>query len=289
MSEKQAPVSVIIPCYRCAESVGRAVASVAAQTLVPAEVILVDDGSGDGTVERLQALSAGYQDGWVRVLELPDNCGPGTARNAGWEKATQQYVAFLDADDSWHRRKVELQYLWMEANPFVVLTGHACFLIDDAGSEKLNMRLQRNEVSFRYVSPLQCLVSNRFPTRSVMLKRGLPHRFAHGKRHSEDFLLWCDICLDGYSCCRSEAGLAFMYKAPYGEGGLSKDLWKMQKGQMDTYIRLRRSGRVTWLSLPPLLVWSVMRFARRLIIKGARSIYPFLFVAKVLGRRKCRP
>ena len=55
-----APVSVIIPCFRCTKTIARALASVAAQTLRPAEVILVDDASGDGTRAVLHELQAYY-------------------------------------------------------------------------------------------------------------------------------------------------------------------------------------------------------------------------------------
>ncbi len=289
MGWQQAPVSVVIPCYQCGESVERAVASVAAQTIVPAEVILVDDGSADDTVERLHALKEAYHPDWICVVELPGNCGPGTARNAGWEKATQRYLAFLDADDSWHPQKIELQYSWMKTNPSAALTGHASVRIDDPCSDKVKKTFQRSGIGFHYVSPRRCLLSNRFPTRSVMLKRSLPHRFAPGKRHSEDFLLWCDICLDGHPCYFSEVVLAFMYKEAYGEGGLSGDLWEMQKGQMDTYRRLQISGRITRMSLPPLMFWSVLRFARRLVIAGGRGINQPSTVAELWTRIRGRP
>ena len=285
MAGKQVPVSVIIPCYRCSGTIGRAVASVASQTMVPAEVILIDDGSRDGTLNRLQQLRDLFPGGWIRVIELPENAGPGTARNAGWEQATQQFVAFLDADDAWHPQKIELQYSWMDANPDVALSSHACVLADGDGSEKHKAHPATREITFRQISPRQCLISNRFPTRSVMLKRCLPHRFAPGKRYSEDFLLWCDICLDGYRCCRSEASLAFLYKAEYGEGGLSRNLWEMQKGQMDTYCRLRKSGRITELVLSVLLAWSVIRFVRRIMITRLRRNPGMWSAFRCMGRK----
>ena len=63
-----APVSVVVPCFRCADTIADAVASVAAQVLRPAEVLLVDDGSGDGTLERLEELAQAYPQGWIKVL-----------------------------------------------------------------------------------------------------------------------------------------------------------------------------------------------------------------------------
>src|SRR5258706_14692588 len=97
-----APVSVVVPCYRCADTIERAVRSVAAQTLRPAEVILVDDGSPDGTGAALERLRERFGADWIRIVRLPRNLGSASARNAGWELATQRYVAFLDSDDAWH-------------------------------------------------------------------------------------------------------------------------------------------------------------------------------------------
>lgn len=269
-----APVSVVIPCYKCADTIDRAVASVYAQTWRPAEVILVDDCSGEGTLHHLYGLEREYPDGWLRVIALNKNDGPGTARNAGWEQATQQYIAFLDADDAWHFQKIHIQARWMMKNPDVALTGHASMVLSDDGDSDL-VRYSEEEVQFNPISPRQLLASNRFPTRSVMLKRNLRHRFAPGKRYIEDFLLWCEVCLDDYPCFRSNMPLAFAFKADYGEGGLSGNLWKMQKGEMDVYRRLWFGERITSGAAVIWILFSVAKYARRIVInllsKGARS------------------
>ncbi len=105
-----APVSVVVPCFRCAPTVGRAVESVMRQTEPVQEIILVDDCSDDGTGAMLHDIAQRAGDGRVRVLALARNSGPATARNAGWNAAVGDYVAFLDADDAWHPRKIEFQY-----------------------------------------------------------------------------------------------------------------------------------------------------------------------------------
>ena len=117
-------VSVVVPCYRCARTVERAVASVAAQTALPMEVILVDDASSDGTREALLALRERHAPGWIKLVLLDKNVGAASARNAGWEQGAGQFIAFLDADDSWHPRKLELQYAFMASHPHVAVSGH---------------------------------------------------------------------------------------------------------------------------------------------------------------------
>ena len=118
----RAPVSVVIPCYHSAGTIERALDSVAVQSWLPAEVIVVDDAGDDGTPELLGLLAGKHP--WLRTVRLDSNQGSASARNAGWEAATQTLVAFLDADDAWHPRKLEVQTALMLGNPEVAITGH---------------------------------------------------------------------------------------------------------------------------------------------------------------------
>jgi glycosyltransferase involved in cell wall biosynthesis len=105
----QAPVSAVIPCYNCSETIEKAVDSIAKQTLIPQEVILVNDDSSDHTIDILQNLQNNYGKEWIKIIDLKQNVGPGQARNLGWESADQDYLAFLDADDIWLPEKLEKQ------------------------------------------------------------------------------------------------------------------------------------------------------------------------------------
>ena len=260
----QAQVSVIIPCYRCAYTIDRAVTSVATQTLQPAEVILVDDGSGDGTLQDLHRLQATYPEGWIKVVARQQNAGPGEARNAGWDVATQPYIAFLDADDSWHPQKIEIQYGWMLKHPEIALTGHTTIVFIDQGLTQT--RHDPLRADFRPVRKNRILWSNCFSTPCIMLRRKLAMRFAQGKHHSEDYHLWLTIACAGERMARCDLPLAYIHKAPYGASGLSAQLWKMQKGQLDTYRRIRQAGCVSFILYLPLLGWSWARFFRRLVV-----------------------
>jgi glycosyltransferase involved in cell wall biosynthesis len=262
-----AQVAVIIPCYRCAGTIERAVASVADQSLKPVQVILVDDCSGDETLQELVALQTKYGTDWIQVIALEKNLGAASARNAGWRAASQPYVAFLDADDAWHPHKIEIQLKWMLQHPEVALTGHACRLKPDVTACKDNLAhdVISMTAGFKSVDRWALLKSNPFPTRSVMVRSDLPHRFHPGKRYSEDYLLWCEMLLDGYAGYRSPLPLAFFFKASYGESGLSSNLWAMEKGELDTYRKLFRAGRIGGLLFPALCFWSVAKYARRLI------------------------
>jgi len=133
-------VSVIIPAYQAAETLGRALSSVAAQTAAPAEVIVVDDGSSDGTADVAETFRAVFAHCRFVVL-TQSNQGPGAARNAALQAATCKYVAFLDADDEWLAPHLKTTLGWLTSED-LLLAAHNEFLVED-GTETLNDSLSR--------------------------------------------------------------------------------------------------------------------------------------------------
>ncbi len=256
---------MVVPCYRCAGTIERAIRSVVTQSRRPAELILVDDASGDGTGAVLEELRARHGAGWIRIITLDRNQGPATARNAGWDAATQRYVAFLDADDAWHARKLEIQCAWMEAHPEFAVTGHASRqFAPDAGRQA-----DPGEGEAKAISKTALFLSNPFITPSVMLRREIAQRFEAGKRHMEDYLLWLEIALTGQKIARLPQVLAYIFKAPFGESGLSAQAWEMEKGELAAFTELLRRGYLgfgLWLLLSG---FSSVKFLRRLAILAA--------------------
>ncbi len=98
-------VSVIIPTYQRAHSVGRSIDSALSQTFSDLEVLVIDDGSTDGTDERVMSID----DPRVRYVRLPQNSGVAAARNRGIRESRGRYVAFLDSDDIWFPDKIARQ------------------------------------------------------------------------------------------------------------------------------------------------------------------------------------
>jgi len=97
-------VAVVIPLYNGAEFIERALRSVLAQTLQPAEIVIVDDGSTDGGVDVVRAVACG--DPRVIVLRQ-ENAGQSAARNFGVGHTTAELIAFLDQDDWWYPTHIE--------------------------------------------------------------------------------------------------------------------------------------------------------------------------------------
>lgn len=261
MTDK-ALVTVVIPCYRCARTIARALASVAAQTLRPAEVILIDDASGDDTRDVLKTLGQQFDPGWIKLVFLDINVGAGSARNAGWALASQPYVAFLDADDAWHFRKIEIQYGYMAAVPDVVLCGHGFRLLKQGVLPY--WEVNRGEV--QAVSKWAMLMSNRFVTPSVMIKRNIGHRFIERQRYMEDHMLWLRVVCSGERVIKLPIALAAIYKDPFGVTGLSSRVWLMERSDLGNYRRLYRDGCINAAQLAVLVTYSMLKYVRRLVI-----------------------
>ena len=106
-------VSVIIPTYNRIKTLPKAIDSVLQQTYQMIELIIVDDGSTDGTEEYVSSLD----DNRVKYVRNERNLGPAAARNVGANIANGKYLAFQDSDDVWQEQKIEKQYNKIIENP----------------------------------------------------------------------------------------------------------------------------------------------------------------------------
>lgn len=122
-------VSVIMPVFNGTAYLAAAINSVLAQTLPDWELIVIDDGSSDGSSSIAQA----YSDPRVRVLRNPHNLGLPLTRNRGLDEARGSYVAFLDSDDIALPQRLQNQVDFLEANPGIVAVGSAVQPIDAQG------------------------------------------------------------------------------------------------------------------------------------------------------------
>ncbi len=138
MSEHALRISAIIPVYNGAAYLGMAIDSILAQTLPPEEIIVVDDGSTDGSAGVAAAYGAA-----VRYHSQP-NAGIGAARNEGVALATGDLLAFLDADDLWMPDKLALQVAVLRADAAIDLVFGAMQEFCDASLDEVQRaRLRR--------------------------------------------------------------------------------------------------------------------------------------------------
>lgn len=126
-------ISCIIPVFNCERYIGESLDSVLAQTCPVSEILVVDDGSTDGTA----AVVAGYEDRGVRYVRQ-ENMGPAAARNRGVAGTGGGFVAFLDADDLWAPDKLERQVARFRERPELgfVITHFTSFWTPDLKEEE---------------------------------------------------------------------------------------------------------------------------------------------------------
>ncbi|MBM4135056.1 MAG: glycosyltransferase [Nitrospira sp.] len=128
--------SVVIPAYNAEQYVREALDSVARQTFTEYEIVVVDDGSSDGTPKQVACWAVDHPRIELRVIQQ-EHGGIGRARNAGVRGATGTYVAFLDVDDLWMERKLETVALYCQQPKAVELFCHDEWLEENGRRRRL--------------------------------------------------------------------------------------------------------------------------------------------------------
>lgn len=185
-------ISVVIPCYNNAPHVRLAVESALSQQPKPRQVIVIDDGSTDGSAEILKELSETRPE--VEAV-FQQNAGGSKARNAGLQRVTGNYIAFLDADDLWLPGKLKRQIELLESDTQAISTHTRVFNfqddINDLNREETERTLDRPSlkqlVEYHYVGP-SAMVFRAEPC----TKHGLRFRDEY-RNHAEDLLFCADL------------------------------------------------------------------------------------------------
>ncbi len=180
-------ISVIIPTYNRCELLQRAVLSVLKQTRPADEIIIIDDGSTDGTAELIPKK-------FPQILySRQENKGVSAARNAGIESASGEWIAFLDSDDTWLPRKLEYQQKSLVENPeFLICHTNEIWIRHGKRVNPLKKHQKSGGYIFEKCLPL-CVIS---PS-AVILHRSVFKRFGKfdtGLPVCEDYDLWLRIC-----------------------------------------------------------------------------------------------
>ncbi|MHB1128769.1 MAG: glycosyltransferase family 2 protein [Ilumatobacteraceae bacterium] len=266
MTETAASVSVVIPMFNSAATIERALESVAAQSLLPQEVIVVDDKSSD--------MSAGIVERWsnstlaIKLIRHSQNLGPSASRNTGWDHATQKFIAFLDADDAWHPEKLRIQIQLMQRDPTIALIGHEYDIgVDTRWDDLSTIDFKMSTFSFS-----DFLIKNRLSTPTVMLRRELSQRFASDQRFSEDYRLWMEIVSEYGSASFINLPLTRLFKSSYGDSGLSSEMGSMYFGELHTFSCLRKKRLIKRPIMILCMLWSTIKYCRRrLRLSGTKN------------------
>lgn len=189
-------ISVVIPLYNKRSTIVRAVRSVLSQSATVAEIIVIDDGSGD---EGAELVATEFGDS-VRIVRQA-NAGVSAARNAGVWLSTSKWIAFLDADDFWLPGHIEAFAAEAGRSPSMTIWGSAYFAEDEFGIRTIR-RLPDNLLTISgAINYFECCAEGRLPyqTSSVVASRSALMAvggFPLGVRSGEDLITWARLaCL----------------------------------------------------------------------------------------------
>jgi glycosyltransferase involved in cell wall biosynthesis len=286
------PVSVVIPTHNTSHLLTEAIDSVLAQTLPASEIIVVDDGSQDDTQERL----APYRN---RIQYLyQENQGVSATRNYGIRTARGDLIAFLDADDVWHPRKIELQVKALTENPDLGLLGTGTFdwpapVVPEAKGP-LSGAVAR-------VPWHQLVVKNYFTTSSVLVRHNLVTKvglFDSALSVAEDHDLWLrlaevstvanlDLPLTGY---RSVPG-SLSQRAKAMDAGMHRLLRKLDQRKVWDGKRLLRRKAFSYLHYSCAYMYGAEGRQKMALRNVLRSLawYPFPYRRSEVRMSLARP
>lgn len=239
-------VSVVVPAYNAAACIGRALDSVLAQSWADHELLVVDDGSSDGTA----AMLAVYGDR-VHVLTQA-NAGPAAARNLGLRQARGRYIAFLDADDWWLPAKLSRQVELLEQRPEIGFCSTATRVVTQDGAPAADWPCSCDgapllETLFVRSAAVSGSTSGVLARRELLLEAG---GFDASLRGFEDPDLWIRLAARAGYACIDEALTVVVRTA----GSVSSHLPRMRAA---TLASLRKNRAL----LPPALQGAYWRAA----------------------------
>ena len=189
-----ADVTVIIPAYRAAATIRRALASIAAQTLKPRAVVVVDDGSPDETFATANACRDLLRGIDFKLLKQA-NAGAGAARNRALNEVYTKYVAFLDADDEWMNDKLARSMTYLRDDNYVLIA-HDSIEVTGEASE----RIECAKLFQASAAPFVGLYCRGFLDTTTVVARLDAIREAGGfdttLPNAQDFELWLAILAD---------------------------------------------------------------------------------------------
>lgn len=267
-------ISVIIPCYNSSQTLFRAISSVSTQTYLPNEVIIIDDCSNDNnkTINLANELINLFPRLNIQLFQNFTNMGAAFSRNIGLKNAKGHFVAFLDADDIWHPKKLEIQVKYMSMNDDVFLTCHHFKMIDDVSNMPVLVeKFETDDLNFD-----RLVYSNQFSTPTVMMKNTGEFFFDQKQRYSEDYFLWLTISLSNKKIQKINLPLAFSFKEHYGSSGLSSHVLQMEYGELSNYCKLYSYKKITLYIFITASIFSLIKFFRRIIKTQLKKVYIFV-------------
>jgi glycosyltransferase involved in cell wall biosynthesis len=271
---------VVIPTYNSSATLQRALDSLYGQSLLPREIIVVDDGSDDW--EQSQRIAASCPERIpVRFIHLDKNQGVSTARNTGIAAAMGRYLAFLDSDDVWYRDKLAIQYGLMASrnldfsmHPYCHDMTRPAGDVDGAKDREAENRddaLPSPPPSLSTLSSWTPLLRND-STNSVMVLKERMVPYDTSLRRGEDFTLYMELLArPGCRALYIRQVLAGGFKSTIGASGLSQDVQGMHFGRMHALKKLIHEGKISRRQYSFGVVTETLKYPIRVLLVWLRA------------------
>jgi glycosyltransferase involved in cell wall biosynthesis len=240
------PLSVLVAAFNAERTIESTLRSVLAQTRLPHEIVVVDDGSTDRTSLVVQAVAR--REPTVRLVQQ-ENRGLAAARNAGIEAAEGELVSILDADDLWMPDYVSTMLELLDARPDAGIAYGDAWAFEDSTKR---VRRTSVEAPFRPPDPsppdapafLRELLERNFVYGSTTLPRHILVElggFDESLRASEDWEMWLRIAAAGYRGTSTRHRIALYRRQP---AQMSMDLPRMHAARREVYRRVAETHPV---------------------------------------------
>ena len=236
-NENKYKISVVIPTLNRINTLQRALDSVINQTYKPAEIIVVDNGSSDGTLKFLREQ-------YPKITILTENkIGVSSARNKGIKNSINQWIALLDSDDAWHTRKLEIQTSMLDSalKEYNLIHTDEVWFRNNKHINQMKKHKKQGGYIFERCLSLCCISPS-----SVIFKKNILDKvglFDESLPVCEDYDMWLKIC-------SSEEVLFAQDKLTYKYGGhkdqLSKSYWGMDRFRIKSIENIIKNFDLTY-------------------------------------------
>jgi glycosyltransferase involved in cell wall biosynthesis len=254
MKNEALKVSIIIPVYNSKLTIIDCLGSVLSQNYKEYEIIIIDDGSNDGSADIITAYLMSYS-GFYKLIKQA-NSGPSAARNTGIRNAKYDTIAFLDSDDiwaPWHLSDLLRYYVEYPEYPIISCTK------GDFSKKPGYAIINFKKMLYKCYIYSSCMI-----IRKNIIEK---YYFSESQKYSEDYGLWLDIASSGYNFlvlaqCSARPN---PQKRTHNIRGLSGNIWQMEYGELSNYKHLLDRQKIIMVHYIIICTFSFLKYINRII------------------------
>lgn len=267
-------VSIILPFFKAGRYVESIVNTLCAQSYKQFNLIVVDDGNGEGITDLIGALDASELKSSYIILKTSGSLGPARARNIGLEVVKTRFVSFLDADDFWAKEFLTVMFDSLTENNNGLACSSTTYLTESnkiLNSSELPKKLGLNEL----------LQTNPISLPGVMVDLSVVGEFRFPEVHHEDYALWLSLLKNNNYFICSQEKLVFVRRSTnsVSSNKFRAALWHMEV--LSKYSNIKTGGR--------LILWGMYllnTILKRTLYCYRPKLLPFVFLKQfVLSKR----